>query len=162
MYQDARFLLTIQKWLSPSWWNIVTNVGYKKNSSSVTCISKKKYKTRTNEWHTAWINPRVPSLGVNTERHFFPVVFHFIKHTETTKEDSANLVLDGHYSCTRNLEIITVARKNRAFRAGYLLLLSGLAKFKVPGQIWWLSGKVKGWCLNITMCFDSVYLTPFT
>jgi len=87
---------------------------------------------------------------------------HFIKHTETTKEDPAILVLDGHYSCTRNLEVITVARKNRAFRAGYLLLLSGLAKFKVPGQIWWLSGKVKGWCLNITMCFDSVYLTPFT
>ena len=86
MYQDARFLLTIEKWLSPSWWNIVTNVGYKKNTSSVTCISKKKYETRTNEWHTAWINPRVPSLGVNTERDFFPDGFFISSNTQSRKK----------------------------------------------------------------------------
>ena len=45
--------------------------------SSVTCISKKIYKYRTDEWHTAWINPRVPSLGVDTERDFHPVVSSF-------------------------------------------------------------------------------------
>jgi len=28
---------------------------------------RKKYETRTDEWHTAWINPRVPFLGVDTE-----------------------------------------------------------------------------------------------
>jgi len=37
----------------------------------------KKYETRTDEWHTLWINPRVPSLGVDTEREFFPVVPSF-------------------------------------------------------------------------------------
>jgi hypothetical protein len=42
--------------------------------SSVTCISKKKYETRTYEWHATWINPRVPSLRVDTQRDFFPVV----------------------------------------------------------------------------------------
>ena len=41
------------------------------------CISKKKYETRTDEWHTAWINTRVSSLEVDTERDFFPVVSSF-------------------------------------------------------------------------------------
>ena len=45
--------------------------------SSVTCISKKIYVTTTDEWHTAWINPRVPSLGVNTKRDFHPAVSSF-------------------------------------------------------------------------------------
>ena len=40
-------------------------------------ISKKMYLTRTDDWHTAWINPRVPSLGVNTERDIHPVVSSF-------------------------------------------------------------------------------------
>ena len=36
--------------------------------SPVTGIPKKIYETRTDEWHTAWIISRVPSLGVDTER----------------------------------------------------------------------------------------------
>jgi hypothetical protein len=36
---------------------------------------------------------------------------HSIKHTNPTKEDPAILVLDGHYSHTRNLEVITLARE---------------------------------------------------
>ena len=32
---------------------------------------------------------------------------HFIKHRNLTKEDPVILVLDGHYSDTRNLEVIT-------------------------------------------------------
>jgi hypothetical protein len=40
-------------------------------------ISEKIYKTRTDEWHTAWINPHVPFLGVDTERNFHPVVSSF-------------------------------------------------------------------------------------
>ena len=60
-----------------------------------------------------WINLRVPSLGVDTERDFFPQWFlHFIKHTKPTKEDSVILVSDRHYSHTRNLEVITSAREN--------------------------------------------------
>ena len=43
--------------------------------SSVTCISKKVHETRTHEWHTAWINPCVPSFGVDTERGFSPSGF---------------------------------------------------------------------------------------
>jgi hypothetical protein len=45
--------------------------------SSVTGISKKIYGTRTDEWHTAWINPRVPSLGMDIERDFQPVISSF-------------------------------------------------------------------------------------
>jgi len=37
---------------------------------------------------------------------------HFITHTKPTKEDPVILVLDGHYSHTRNLEVITLAREN--------------------------------------------------
>jgi hypothetical protein len=34
--------------------------------SSITCISKKKYETRTDEWHPTWIIPHLPFLGVDT------------------------------------------------------------------------------------------------
>ena len=37
---------------------------------------------------------------------------HFIKHTKLTKEDTVILVMDRHYSHTRNLEVITLAREN--------------------------------------------------
>jgi hypothetical protein len=37
---------------------------------------------------------------------------HFIKHTKPIKDDPVILVLDGHYSHTRNLEVITLAREN--------------------------------------------------
>ena len=46
---------------------------------------RKKYETRTDEWHTAWINPRVPSLGVDTERDFHPVVSSFHQTTKVDK-----------------------------------------------------------------------------
>ena len=39
---------------------------------------------RTDGWQTACINPRVPSLGVDTERDFHPVVSSF---HQTTKAD---------------------------------------------------------------------------
>ena len=35
---------------------------------------RKNIKIRTDEWLTAWIKPRVPSLGVDTERDFHPVI----------------------------------------------------------------------------------------
>ena len=38
---------------------------------------QEKYETRTDEWHAAWVNPRMPSLGVDTERDFYPVVSSF-------------------------------------------------------------------------------------
>jgi hypothetical protein len=45
--------------------------------SSVTCISKKIHENKTDEWHTAWINPRVPSLGLYPDQDFHPVVYSF-------------------------------------------------------------------------------------
>ena len=45
--------------------------------SSVICISKKICETRSDEWHTAWINPRVSALGVDTERDFLLLVSSF-------------------------------------------------------------------------------------
>ena len=38
---------------------------------------------------------------------------HIIKHTKPTKEDPVILVLVEHYSHIRNLEVISLARKNR-------------------------------------------------
>ena len=45
-------------------------------------------------------------------RFFTQWFLHFIKHTKLTKEDPVILVLDGHYSHTRNLEVIPLAREN--------------------------------------------------
>jgi len=55
--------------------------------SYVTCISKKISETRTDEWHTAWINQRVPSLGVDKGRDFHPAVSSFYQ-TDTADEIS--------------------------------------------------------------------------
>jgi len=85
--------------------SLVTVVTCMSPTSSVTCISKIKYETRTDEWITASINPRMPSLGLGTERDFHPFL-HFTKHTKPTQEDPVNLIMDGHYSHTRNLEVI--------------------------------------------------------
>ena len=37
---------------------------------------------------------------------------HFIKHTNPTPESKVLLILDGHYSHTRNIDIIDIAREN--------------------------------------------------
>ena len=42
----------------------------------------------------------------------FPVVSSFQQTYKAEKEDPVILVLDGHYSHTRNLEVITLAREN--------------------------------------------------
>jgi hypothetical protein len=46
--------------------------------SSVSCISEKKYEIGSDEWHTAWINPHVPSLGMDRERDNHPLVSLFL------------------------------------------------------------------------------------
>ena len=56
----------------------------------------------------------MPSLGVDTDRDFFQWCLHFIKHTKPTKYYPVILTLDGHYSHTRNLEVIILARENHA------------------------------------------------
>ena len=43
---------------------------------------------------------------------FFQWLLHFIKYTQPTKEDPVFLVLDGHNSHTRNLEVITLVHKD--------------------------------------------------
>ena len=53
--------------------------------SSVSCISKKIYATRTDEWKTACINPCVPFLGMDTEREYQPVVSSFHQTYKTDK-----------------------------------------------------------------------------
>jgi hypothetical protein len=54
--------------------------------SFFTGIPKKMYETRTDEWHTASINPRVSSLGVDTSEIFTQWFLHFIKHTKPTEK----------------------------------------------------------------------------
>ena len=52
-----------------------------------------------------------PSGWIKSEI-FFQRLLHFIKRTKSTKEDPVILVLYGHYSHTRNLEVVTLAREN--------------------------------------------------
>jgi hypothetical protein len=68
---------------------------------------RKNIKTRIDEWHTARMNPHLPpSLKIQSEI-FSQWFLNFIKHTKPPKEDPVILVLDGHYSHTGNLEVIT-------------------------------------------------------
>ena len=52
-----------------------------------------------------------PSGWIQSEifSHWF---LHFIKHRKPTKEDPVSLVMEGHCSHTRILEVITLAREN--------------------------------------------------
>ena len=52
--------------------------------------------------HSGWIQCEI----------FAQWFLHFIKHSKPTKEEPVILVLDGHYSHTRNMEVITLAREN--------------------------------------------------
>jgi hypothetical protein len=93
---------------------------------SIICISNKiththtyiyiyiyMHETITDEWHTAYINPRLPSLWVDRERDFIQVVSLY-HHTKSTKEHPVILVLNRHNSHKRNLEVINLARDNHA------------------------------------------------
>lgn len=51
---------------------------------------------------SGWISPEA----------FIQWFRHFISHTRPTKEDPVLLVLDGHYTHTRNCELIEIARAN--------------------------------------------------
>jgi hypothetical protein len=53
-----------------------------------------------------------PSWCVDKELDIFQWFLHFIEHTKPTKEDPVILILDGHYSHTRNLEAINLARES--------------------------------------------------
>jgi hypothetical protein len=55
-----------------------------------------------------------PSQWIQSEI-FSKWLRHFSKHTKPTKEDPVILVLEGHYSHTRNLEVITLARENYVY-----------------------------------------------
>jgi len=79
---------------------------------SVIDISKKKYETRTDEWHIAWINPHVPSLGVDTERDFHPAVSSFHPTYKAHKIRFFVLLQDWHYSQNRSPEFINLAGEN--------------------------------------------------
>jgi len=48
-------------------------------------------------------------LGWIESEIFSQWFLNFVKHTKPTKEDPVILVLDGHYSHTRNLEVSTLA-----------------------------------------------------
>jgi len=55
-----------------------------------------------------------PSVWIQSEifAHWF---LHFSKHRKPTKEDPVIRVLDGHYSHTRNLDVVTLARENYVY-----------------------------------------------
>jgi hypothetical protein len=53
-----------------------------------------------------------PSGWIQSEIFLFQWFPYFIKHTKPTKEDPVILVLDGHYSHTRKLAVIILARVN--------------------------------------------------
>ena len=68
-----------------------------------------------NRWiaHRLDQSTRAIPRGGYRARFFSQWFLHFIKHTKPTKEDPVILVLDGHCSHTRNLEVITLVRENR-------------------------------------------------
>ena len=80
----------------------------------VTWISDKIYENSIDEWDNARNTTRMPSLGVDTKRDFFKVVSPFIKFKKKNLEKWEPLILlqDGHYSHTRNIEVISLAREN--------------------------------------------------
>ena len=80
--------------------------------STLTCVSKKIYVTRTDEWHTAWINPRVPSLGVDTEIDFHPVVSSIHRTYEADKIRSLYLSTGRAPTHTRYMDITTLHQEN--------------------------------------------------
>lgn len=49
-------------------------------------------------------------------------VQHFINHVKPSKEDPVLLILDGHYSHTRNLDVIDLAKKNLFLSCAYPLI----------------------------------------
>ena len=73
---ERGFLVTVVICMSPTGHFIPPLLVFKKNE------------TRSDEWPTAWINPRVPSLGVDTERDIFPVVSSFHQTYKANKRRS--------------------------------------------------------------------------
>jgi hypothetical protein len=112
MYQDERQVSDIASSIHSMGISCDSHHLYESNWTlhlSITCISKKNIKqelmngTPPGSFHACH-----PSRWIH--REIFPWWFlHFIKHTKLTKEDPVILVLDGHYSHTRNLEVITLA-----------------------------------------------------
>jgi hypothetical protein len=90
--KDKRQIYSLQ---SAYWRSVVTVVtcmianGH--SIPSLLVFTRKKHETRTDEWHTAWINPRVSSLGVDTKRNFHPVVSSFHQTYKAYKRRSCYL-----------------------------------------------------------------------
>jgi len=80
---------------------------------SVTCISPPKNMKQElmNGTRSGSIHACHPSGWIQSE-NFSQWFLHFIKHSKPAKEDPVVLLLGGHYSHTRNREVITLARKN--------------------------------------------------
>jgi metal-dependent hydrolase (beta-lactamase superfamily II) len=80
--------------------------------SSVTFISRKCMKPELmNGTPPGSIHVCHPSEWIQSEI-FSQWFLHFIKHTKPTNQDPFILVSGGHYSHTRNLEVISLAREN--------------------------------------------------
>ena len=97
---------------SAEWGPLVTVVTCMSPTSSVTCFSKKKCETELmNGTPPGSIHACHPSGRIQSEifTHWF---LRLIKHTKPAKEDPVILVPDGHYSHTRSLEVIILAREN--------------------------------------------------
>jgi hypothetical protein len=75
------FLVTIVTYMSPNGHFIPPLLEF----------PRKKYETRTDERQTAWINPRLPFLGMDTERDFLPVVSSFHQTYKADKRRSCYL-----------------------------------------------------------------------
>jgi hypothetical protein len=66
---------------SAEWESLVTVVtcmsptGYLVPPSLV--FPRKENETRTDKWHNTWINPHLPSVRVDRERDFYPVISSF-------------------------------------------------------------------------------------
>lgn len=71
-----------------------------------------KHDTKFNEQCTFRFNMGMSSVGMGTNKYFHSVVCSFYWLYQTNGRCPFFLVLDGHYSHTRNIEVIEMARQN--------------------------------------------------
>ena len=85
------FCSVLRTWISCDFFEIYLSIWTL--HSSVTCISKEVYESRTDELLTAWITPRVPSFGVDKYRYFHPMGFLISSY----KQSRQNMTLFSQY-----------------------------------------------------------------
>jgi hypothetical protein len=79
--------------------------------TTFSCVSSKERAYWTYGWDATWVYLRLSHVGMVLGRHVHTWFRHFISVTKSTIYDPVLVVLDGHYSYTKNLEILKLQEK---------------------------------------------------